>query len=59
MKYVLRCKESDRVVATAESFSSLMKVRLAEDLIDSTYIDMETAFAASNDAVHHAEAAQY
>lgn len=55
MKYVLRCKESDRVVATAESFSSLMKVRLAEDLIDSTYIDMETA----NDAVHHAEAAQY
>jgi len=40
MKYVLRCKKSDEIVVEADRMSLLMEIRVEENLISSTYIDM-------------------
>jgi hypothetical protein len=40
MKYVLRCKETDQIVVEADRMSLLMEIRVEENLISSTYIDM-------------------
>ena len=41
MNYVLRSKESDKIVSVSySSFSDLMKYRVDNDLVESTYIDI-------------------
>ena len=40
MKYVLREKETNEIVFTADRFSELMNIRVEENLIDKTYIDI-------------------
>jgi|TARA_A200000159_G_scaffold151097_1_gene160975 hypothetical protein len=40
MKYVLRDKQTDQIVVEADRMALLMEIRVEENLISSTYIDM-------------------